>query len=107
MSEEQFARRTRAYRTKLIWWLIGTFIIANVTFGVKEWVNPRRGWEADVVYFVFFSVFILSAFGVMMFGALLYGWFKEIEPAKRDREDFDSKVLVQIRRSVFGPIPWR
>lgn len=107
MSEHQFSRRTQTHRTKLICWFVGSFAVLNVTFAVKEWSYNIRGWEAEVVYVVFYIIFAISALSTLMFGALLYGWFKEIKPAKRDRENHDSIILVQMRRSVFGPIPWK
>ena len=47
----------------------------TITFGVKEWADTMRGLEAEVVYTVFYLIFALSGFGVLAFGALLYGWF--------------------------------
>lgn len=107
MSEAEFTGTSKSHRRTLVAWFVGTFITMTITFGVKEWAYTMRGWEADIVYTVFYLTFALSAFGVLFFGVLLYGWFKEVKLAKRNRESYDRTHLHQIYRHVFGPIPWR
>ena len=107
MSEAEFTGSAKSHRRTLVGWFVGTFSMMIVAFGVKEWAYAIHGWEAEVVYVVFYLIFALSAFGVLFFGVLLYGWFKDVKLAKSNRESYNRTHLRQIYRHVFGPIPWR
>lgn len=107
MSEAGFTASSLPHRRTLLLWLIGTFVVMIVAFEIKAWAYSMRGWEAEVAYTVFYVIFVLSGFGVLAFGALLYGWYKEIELAERDREQYDGTYLRTVYHHVFGPIPWK
>ena len=79
MSEEQFLRRTRSHRTALVSWLIGSLLIASLSYAIKEWSITTHGWQAEVVYGLFYFIFGIGSISTLCFGFYLYEWFKQIE----------------------------
>ena len=109
MNETQFQMDTGAYVRRLWVWMIVS-LFGWCLFGwIALWADDMRSWEALLVANVFWILTVVSFFGIIFFGALLYGFYKCRPIAQRDLQQAvkDPELFRAIHRKVFGPIPWR
>ena len=101
--------QARAHLFRLIGWFVVFFTVCSIGYSVAEWSDKFGGWQANLVWGLFYLIGGLFGLGALMMGVLIYGWVRQYPLAKRDIEEMRDRpsFVVEIHKDVFGPIPWR
>ncbi len=107
---ERFERAARKHLAQLWAVLVVAFLGMCVGYGVSDWAEGLRGWQAQVVFVFAYLFGGVSGLFFLMAGISIFGWHKDYSRAYRDLELLrsDPSAYLLLYRGVIGPLSlWR
>ena len=106
MDIREFEFLAREHLRKLVLWFVTWLVVTVGSYAIAEWAYESRGWQSEVVGFLFYALFALSAILTIILGTSVYSWFAGYKAAKSDASHFELHDLQKWRSGVVGPFRW-
>jgi hypothetical protein len=107
MDIRQFESLARENLRKLVLIFIACLAMAIIGITIADWAYAARGWQSEVVGFLFYAIAAACSLLALIFGINVYAWFSEYRVAKSDAVNFELEYIRKFRSGVIGPIRWK